>query len=308
MNRITLLSALLFFYADLASCGKILILTFYASKSNQITYLPLIEELASRGHQITVISPIPSTKSVPNITHILTFDVISDPIMQQFNGFEMKRRNLNTNPFTKVEFFTPICERTYNLPHIKEFIRNLPHFDLIFMQSTFNECALGLAYKLKAPLVLFSPTVVPHFQVTKMGAYYPPSFVPSILTKFRPEMSFLERIWNFWIEASLQFNMKFVLETAMEKLYREQLEDPTIPSISEIYANASLIFSNGHFSIHGGRPNLPNIVDIGGIHSRPAKPLSKVFCLTMRFDLNLIQSTTDFSFCTGFGRFYCKRW
>lgn len=61
----------------------------------------------------------------------------------------------------------------------------------------------------------------------------------------------------------------------MSSLYREKLGQD-IPTASEVLGNASLILSNGHFSLARPRPYLPDVIDVGGIHSHPAKPLPKV--------------------------------
>jgi len=259
------------------SSEKILVLTFYSSKSNKITYWSLLEELAARGHQITFISCIKPFKAVPNITEILTYDVYGDPIMRNtFNAFQMKKNKEDTNPFVKTDFFRTICDKTYQLPHIQEFINSRPKFDLIFLQSTFNDCVLGLVHKLNAPFILFSPTNVPSFNVEKLGGYLPPSFVPHITATFLPEMSFTERLVNFWFQIYCKVMLDFIVQPAMAEIYRHHLKDPTLPSVPEILANASLILSNGHFSMFGGRPYLPNVIETGGIHSKPPKPLPKV--------------------------------
>lgn len=50
-------------------------------------------------------------------------------------------------------------------------------------------------------------------------------------------------------------------------------------TVSEILGNASLVLSNGHFSITSPKPYYPDFIDVGGIHSRPAKPIPKVIGL-----------------------------
>lgn len=45
---------------------------------------------------------------------------------------------------------------------------------------------------------------------------------------------------------------------------------------SVILANTSLILSNDYFSITEPKPYYPDVIDVGGIHSRPAKPVPKV--------------------------------
>ncbi|CAG7734362.1 unnamed protein product [Allacma fusca] len=43
----------------------------------------------------------------------------------------------------------------------------------------------------------------------------------------------------------------------------------------EIKANVSVLLMNSHFSINGARPVLPDVIEIGGGHCKPGKPLPK---------------------------------
>jgi len=61
----------------------------------------------------------------------------------------------------------------------------------------------------------------------------------------------------------------------MEAIYRQKLNDSNIPSVSEIMRNTSLILSNSHVSLMKPKPFLPDIVEVGGMHCRPPKPLPK---------------------------------
>lgn len=79
--------------------------------------------------------------------------------------------------------------------------------------------------------------------------------------------------------------MKFQYEPKMEALYRKVLGDD-IPPISEIYGNASIILSNGHFGVNRPKPNLPDVIEVGGLHSHPPKPLPKVSVFYWIFLIN----------------------
>ncbi len=79
---------------EFAKADKILVLTFFSSKSHKITYMRLIEELASRGHQITVVTPIKGDKEIKNIREIETIDM--DKLLEgKFDVFELKKSGQN---------------------------------------------------------------------------------------------------------------------------------------------------------------------------------------------------------------------
>ncbi|ODM91121.1 UDP-glucuronosyltransferase 3A1 [Orchesella cincta] len=61
-----------------------------------------------------------------------------------------------------------------------------------------------------------------------------------------------------------------------EELYRKYLPNGNqLPGLEEIMANSSLLFSNSHFTINYPRPLLPDVIEVGGMHTRPAGKLPK---------------------------------
>src|SRR5665811_932828 len=81
------------------SSDKILVISFYSSKSHKLTYFRLLEELAKRGHEITIVSCIKPFKEVKNIKEIFTFDVEEIELFKTFNAFDIKESGKNINPF-----------------------------------------------------------------------------------------------------------------------------------------------------------------------------------------------------------------
>lgn len=47
-----------------------------------------------------------------------------------------------------------------------------------------------------------------------------------------------------------------------------------LPSVEELYRNISMIFTNTHRSTSKPRPQMPGIINVGGAHIKPPKPLS----------------------------------
>src|SRR5436190_1732864 len=57
--------------------AKILSISFMSSKSHKIVYEPLLLELAQRGHEVTIVSPIKSDKKMKNLRLIEAIDLDS---------------------------------------------------------------------------------------------------------------------------------------------------------------------------------------------------------------------------------------
>jgi len=254
--------------------AKILSVGFMTTMSHKIVYDLLLNELANRGHEVTILSPVPSKSNRTNPREILTFDIMTDYADTGPDMFEMKLSGESMNPFKMVSFFEDLCRTSYTLPQVKEILTQ--KFDLVFFEPFLNECAGGLLHKLNTTVILVSPFATPAELVRLLGGPAPPSFIPNMFSSFDNNMNFYERIQNFLLEVVIGIMQKWYFIPNMESLYREALNDSTIPSLDEILKNSSLTLSNSHISLAGARPYLPDIVEVGGMHMRQAKPLPKV--------------------------------
>jgi len=270
--------------------ARILSAAFFSTQSHKITYDLLLEELALRGHHVTVLSPFPTNKNITNLREIKTIDLDflfnNDKLP---NLFEMKENNQQINPFTMLDIFAQVCTKTFEQPHVMDLLNE--KFDLVISQPAGNECTLGYLTKFKAPMVLVVPLGVPGHIVRMIGSPSPLSFVPNIFTGYDEAMNFRERVINMLVESFISGFFTYYMTPRMETLYRNALDDQSIPSYEEIIRNSSLLLSNNHFSLSGKRPFLPDVIEVGGMHCRPAKPLPKVLLHIQFKNMRYVYST-----------------
>jgi len=53
-------------------------------------------------------------------------------------------------------------------------------------------------------------------------------------------------------------------------------EEGKVPHMKELMNNISVSFVNAHHSLGYPKPDLPNVMNVAGIHFTPPKPLPKV--------------------------------
>ncbi|OXA38205.1 UDP-glucuronosyltransferase 2B7 [Folsomia candida] len=215
----------------------------------------------------------------PNIHQIHSIDF--DLIWKDYDLFALQERNEHMNPFTLFTRHLPkYCREMYDRPEIQSLYGQ--DFDLIILQNLFNECSLGFVYKImtgngtkkSTPLVLFS-VISAHYGIVKyVGGHYPSSFVSNPFLNFGDEMTFTERFVNFGVNYFFQAVFSLYYVPVMEDVYKEKV-GRDVPRAEEILGMTSLILSNGHFSLSRPKPNLPDVVDVGGMHCRKAEPLPK---------------------------------
>lgn len=255
---------------------KILSVFSHPGKSHLDVFQPFLEELARRGHDLTVVSYFPksvnkSNNEIPNYKPIN----LAGSVNILFNAVDLT--NLPSELFlhTMIRFVNNAlnhCEAALNVPEVRNLIRSNAEFDLIITESFNSDCFFGFAHKFKVPVIVLSTSEIMPWVNPRIGNPDNPSYIPFILSHSSPQMSFLERLRN-----SLEMNIcKIVYEKvhhwSIQKIVEEAF-GPGVPPLHELTNRMSALFVNTHFSIFGARPYVPNVIEIGGIHIKPAKPL-----------------------------------
>ncbi|XP_065206871.1 UDP-glucosyltransferase 2-like [Planococcus citri] len=253
--------------------AKILGIFIIFSKSHHSVSQPIVKGLAARGHEVTVVSHFKSSHTVPNYTEILLpeannfIDTIDIKSTQNYSDYYQYKKFLR-------ELENSHCDHVLSLEFIKELIFSKEKtIDLIIGEIYFTQCYHLLAYTLNVPLILFlSPSLgegVHYF----VGNPCNPSFIPVKNTLYTTRMSFFERLDNAFQYSRNYWFQSFVINADTERYAREVFKmEP--PSSEELNKKAALGFYNSHFSFIG-RPMSPNAIEIGGIHIKERKKLSK---------------------------------
>jgi len=171
-----------------------------------------------------------------------------------------------------------LCDKVMEQKVVQDLIHSDDqHFDLIITEAFNIDCFLGFAHKFKAPIV----QVVSFGGASWMGDWVgnpnPYSYVPDPLQKLSDRMSLWERILNTFGITFQKFSRMFC-HIPRQQAYLEKYFSgyAPLPSISELDSSTSLILVNHHFSINYPRPLMPNIVQVGGMHLKPAQKLPEV--------------------------------
>lgn len=135
---------------QLTSSARIAVLLFFCSKSMKNAFDPLLIELANRGHQLTVVSPIPSVYNNTNI-RMINGPNFKDFITSFENFFEVRSRREVIFPTRLFPFTEQICRAHYELPEV-EALRH-EEFDLVITNGLLNECVFGLIHHFQAPYI-----------------------------------------------------------------------------------------------------------------------------------------------------------
>ena len=281
-------------FVFLASCAetknsvpqkKLKILGFFGhlGKSHFDVFKPLLEELARRGHDLTVVSHFPRTEKaiaaepLPNYKDI---DLRDERYGVFINVVDLKM--ITDSPLRIfMELYglhnmsSVACEVGLKHPLVKQLATSGAKFDLVLTESFNTNCFMVVVHKFNAPVIEISTHQLMPWAIEHMGISNEASYIPSMLTRLPRPMSFTDRVWNaitIWFLTTF-YNTVYHWK---DQTIAEQVYGPGIPNLKDLSRNATMMFANTHYTLHGSMLLPPNVVEVGGLHiPQKTNPLPK---------------------------------
>ncbi|PZC71193.1 hypothetical protein B5X24_HaOG200288 [Helicoverpa armigera] len=250
--------------------AKILAVFPVPSISHQVVFRPLTQELARRGHEVTVITPdpvFPKGEAPANLTEIdvhftyeeweklykITSAADSDLIKQMRGAFSM---------------IVDVFEIQMKVDEVQKLLKE--KFDLILVEACARP-AIVLSHVFKVPLIQVSSFGPMNFNVETVGSAWHPLLYPVNLSKRVYNLTMWEKVLELWNFYKLENVMREV-EYEENKMTR-RLFGPNVPTINELQNNVDMLFLNVHPVWEGNRPVPPSVIYMGGMHQKPVKEL-----------------------------------
>ncbi|XP_066994908.2 UDP-glycosyltransferase UGT5 [Anabrus simplex] len=266
-------AAVLFVILSSSHAARILAVIPMPVKSHSIVFLSLMEELAARQHQVTVISYFPQEKPRPNYTDI----PLDKEKLKQFGRRDMFAMN-DMSSFMKLSMLWIIgnfCGIILEEPQVQQLIHSKDQqFDLVITEAFFNEALFGFAHVFKAPLIVLCPFGGTHWMGHMVGNPSPFAYVPDIFLSYGDHMTFIQRLHNtvLGVYALLGRALFYIpQQNAIMRKYFNHSE--SLPSLWEVQHKTALFLANSHVSVNYPRPLVPNFIEVGGMHIKPPKKL-----------------------------------
>lgn len=265
--------------------GKLNILGVFGhpGKSHFDVFYPLLEELARRGHDVTVISHYPRTaasKAAEPLPNYKDISLRNDEVGIFLNVVDLKLidqsyKRLLSEMANIRRMATISCENGLRNPQVQEFVRSGHKFDVVLTENFNTECFLAIVNKFDAPYLALSSHQIMPWANDRLGNPQETNYMPSIFSNVPRPMNFLHGVANFLTTAFAMASYD-IWYHKIDQALAEETYGPGVPDLREIGRNVTAIMINTHFSLHGSRPNLPNVVEVGGLHlAKKSNPLPK---------------------------------
>ena len=262
----------------LSPCAGYEVLIYHdmGTKSHLLQLYPIVEKLLDNGHKVTGVYFNSAKISHENYTEILIDDPFAES-MKEISKMFMEKGG--TNPFNfrlwqaswnawsqVIEHFALL---PWKHPDISHLITSGKKFDVVM--------ALGLdaylAEVFNCTLITWSPSgPVPMF-MAGTGNVINLSVQPMLMNKYIEPMSFLQRAGNHLMDLVSNIWI-WVFMYKLDQIRTREL-GYQLPSNYEIMEQRFSVFiSNHHPVTHGSWPYLPNVIEVGGLGVKEAKPLT----------------------------------
>ncbi|XP_037305851.2 UDP-glucuronosyltransferase 2A3-like [Pungitius pungitius] len=269
-----------------AACGG-KVLVFPLDGSHWVNMNVIIEELHSRGHQVSVVRWSDSwyIKETSPFYSSITLDSESgfdEDFLSTFVAQLLKIQRKGKSVWTRFKLemeqaqkALELHEKTRKMLELlfenKELIQSLrdANYDLVLADPALPGGVI-LAHYLRLPLVFnvrWTSQGEGHFSI----APSPLSYVPMTGTELSDKMSFLQRLLNVIIFGFTEFQIaRYVIPNyagLIDKYLGPEMD------FKSLFQAADLWLMRVDFVFEFPRPTMPNVIYMGGFQCKPAKPL-----------------------------------
>ncbi|XP_039511707.1 UDP-glucuronosyltransferase 1A1-like [Pimephales promelas] len=286
---LALLAWLSLFSLEPLQGGKVLVMP--VDGSHWLSMKILVEELSRMGHEMVVLVPETSflirasanytTKSFRVPYTMAELNANLDHIRK--NAFERPPQftDIFLNLGNLIEFTNMQVKGCEGLLYDKPLMKSLREtgFDVL-LTDPFLPCGTILADSFSLPAIYFLRGIPCRLDESAAQCPSPPSFVPRFFTGYSDKMTFPQRARNMIMTVFEMFLCHKLFASADELASRYLQKDTTY---KELLGHAAVWLLRYDFTFEFPKPQMPNMVHIGGINCAKRGPLTKVKYIILRY-------------------------
>ncbi|KAM4052428.1 UDP-glucuronosyltransferase 2A1-like isoform 10-T13 [Anomaloglossus baeobatrachus] len=276
------------FFLYTVSAGNVL--AWPSDSSHFLNMKIILDELAQKGHEVTVLAhsailimdtdnasplkfenftvPFTKEKSEKFLDEFITFWIYDVPKMSYWKFYEEVKKASQKQLKMVEHICNGVVKNESLLKKLKE-----KKFDVL-VADPLAPCGELIAELIGVPFIYsfrFSIGNVIERHCSHIPTPY--SYVPGTMTELNDKMSFVERLRNTIFYLSQDVIFQFFISPIWNQYYSEALGRPT--TLCEIMGKAEIWLIRTYWDFEYPRPLLPNFEFVGGLHCKPAKPLSE---------------------------------
>uniref|UniRef100_A0A3B1KJC2 UDP glucuronosyltransferase 1 family, polypeptide A6 n=1 Tax=Astyanax mexicanus TaxID=7994 RepID=A0A3B1KJC2_ASTMX len=257
--------------------GKVLVMP--VDGSHWLSMKILVEELHRKGHEVLVLVPEASNHIREGNYSTLIFKVpyTKADLNSSINKFQNGTLTLsdllkNVNHF--INFNQMLLNGCESLLYDKPLMKSLKErgFD-VMLTDPFLPCGPIIADAFSIPTVNFLRGLPCELDLAAAQCPSPPSYIPRFLTGNSDVMNFPQRVKNM-LMVGVESIICQKIYSSFDELSSRYLQRDT--TYKELLGHGAIWLSRSDFTFEYPRPQMPNMVTIGGINCTKKKPLPAV--------------------------------
>ncbi|XP_038212967.1 UDP-glycosyltransferase UGT5-like [Zerene cesonia] len=243
----------------------------YAGKSHFFVFDKYLQELAHRGHNVTVISYFPRKEPLQNY-HDISLAGKMNVLESVFSIYRSYWQIFRTSIFL-FSSGTENCRVLLQDENVQNLWKTKAKFDLVVLEQFNSDCSLGLAYKLGAPVVALNSHVFLPWQYSRYGITYNPSYMPFHFFEGGSKPTFYQRVERTLFNAYFITAFKLFVQRVDQNTLAEYFDD--IPPLEELAKDIKCLLSYTSLMLSGSNQFPTNVIEVGGYHVSQPKPLAE---------------------------------
>nr|QBK47175.1 UDP-glycosyltransferase UGT42H1 [Chilo suppressalis] len=254
-----------------SSALKILSVFPYPGKSHFIVVRVLLRELARKGHDVTVISYYPE-KNPPQNYHDI---VLSGESIAAEDSLSIE--DFNYMSVIQTSFYLTLtgkenCEILLSNKEVQDLVKRKTKFDVVLVEQFNSDCALGLAYKLNAPVVGVTTHIMMPWHYNRYGISYNPSYVSFHFLKGGTKPTLYQRLERVVFDAYFKILYYVITQRSNQNVLAKYYND--IPPLEDLAREIKCLLISQHFTLTSSGLYPANVIEVGGYHVEKARPLN----------------------------------
>lgn len=244
----------------------------YQGKSHFYVFDPYLRELTRRGHNVTVITPFPLKIQASNYRDISLADKVK--VFEDFMPIHRSYLSILQIAFLLTYVGADNCRIMLENEEVQHLWKSKAKFDVVVVEQFNSDCALGLAYKLGAPVVgITSHTLMP-WQYSRFGVPYNPAYIPVQFVEGGTKPTLYQRVERTLIQFYFTTVYKYTGQREDENTLRKYFDD--VPPLEELGKEIKVLLWYMHHSLTGTLLLPQKIQEVNGYHVAEPKSLPSV--------------------------------
>ncbi|KAH8280823.1 hypothetical protein KR054_000260 [Drosophila jambulina] len=254
-------------HGDLSQAANILGVFPYWRPSPFQMVLPLIRALVERGHNVTMITPNGILDDIEGARHIRVA-MLNDQwheIIDSDNLLDYFRSKWTEGKMASSMLYH-MAEAILSHHGVQRMLRDSSeHFDMVMLDVNQLDALYGLAEHYNASLMGLS-TVRRSWIIEEIAGNPAPSiYDPISPIGYSTDNSLVSMIYNWMFITEEKMLDSMILRPAQLRLFKKYF-GYSAQKFEDLRARLSVILINTHFSMGRVRANVPNLIEVAGLH------------------------------------------